>query len=154
MNKITIGPDLWNHNDPPGWLIRRMAKEGIRLKPGYSAFVHSHLGHRKYLHGKAMGARTGAPIEARINHGRWIADCPYCSGAELADPSNKKFFCLHCFMEENGNRPTVARFPPKPQRLEIERVLLLRPLVINRNWFPGETIGELKQENLENGLEV
>lgn len=154
MDKIVTGPDLWKDSKPRNWAIKRAARDGINLKPGYSGFVFSHLKHKKHIHTIATGARKGVPIAARINHGRWIMDCPYCSGAEMVDPDDKRFFCLHCFMEENLNKPRPVTFPPKPQRLAIERVLLLRPLKINRNWFPGETIAELKQENIDNGLEV
>ena len=39
---------------------------------------------------------TDAPVvNARVNHGRWIADCPFCTGSELIwleEPS--LFFCF------------------------------------------------------------
>ena len=151
---IKRGTDLWDDYRPQAWVIKRARKEGIDLKPGYSAFLWKYLKDKRHHHGKAMGARTGTPVEARINHSRWIADCPYCIHAEMVDPDNKKFFCLNCGMEHNGHRPLPVKFPPKAQRLEIERLLSIRPLEANRNWFPYETVQDIRQENIDYGLEV
>lgn len=48
-----------------------------------------------------MSAREGPNVYARIDHGRWIGDCPnpHCSGAELVDLDDLRFFCLYCFNE-------------------------------------------------------
>ena len=39
-------------------------------------------------------------IKAEINRGRWLANCPWCGGAEMVDPDNPKFLCLSCFNAE------------------------------------------------------
>ena len=102
----------------------------------------------------AKGPRTKVTIEAYINHSRWIADCPYCSGAEMVDPHDKKFYCFNCLMIDVGGRPIRVKFPPKPTREKIEAVLLKRPFEENRNWFIHESLQNLKDENIEYGLEV
>lgn len=43
-------------------------------------------------------------IEARYEHGRWIADCPHCNGAELVRPG-EKFLCgSHWALEADSRR--------------------------------------------------
>lgn len=145
---------LWNDYNPQPWVIKRARQAGIDLKPGYSAFLWKHLKEKRHHHGEAMGTRTGTPVEARIDHSRWIADCPFCIHAEIVDYDNKRFFCLNCGMEHNGHRPLPVKFPPKPQREKIERLLCLRPLENTRNWEPGQTAQEIRDKNSEYGLEV
>ena len=43
-------------------------------------------------------------VEAEINYGRLIVRCPYCQGAEMADPEDKRFFCLSCYNEKAGGK--------------------------------------------------
>lgn len=91
-----------------------------------------------------------APFEARVDHGRWIVDCPDCSGAEFALDSLPVFFCCSCRnVAVDGRRRPVAL---PSGRTEIEAALLVRPIE-NRNWRPGETIEHLLAENAEHGLE-
>jgi len=60
-----------------------------------------------------------SPVTARIDHGRWIADCE-CKGAEYVDPVEPIFFCLSCMNANHGGllRPVV--FPPYKIRKKIE----------------------------------
>jgi hypothetical protein len=90
------------------------------------------------------------PIEARINHGKWIADCPDCNGAEFVFLEELFFMCAGCLNAGVGNkwRPVVV----PTDRKSIEKVILARPLPQNRNWVPGETVAKLKAENVERGL--
>ena len=80
-------------------------------------------------------------VLARVNYGRWIADCPDCAGAELVEPG-KLFSCRSC-----GAEPRRVVFPD--ERGEIEELLLARPMAENRNWEPGETLADLRRENEE-----
>ena len=91
------------------------------------------------------------PIPARINHGRWIADCPYCTGAEMVDPNDPVFYCLNyeCTRPHNTS-PLPVQFPAG--RVGLENALLRRPEMKNRNWFPNETIADLLAENAANGI--
>ena len=99
-------------------------------------------------------------IEARVNHGRWLVDCPYDLGSELLDPSEPVFVCLSCgnlgFNEDTklqGDGLLLEiDFPVPGQMRQIEKLLSARPKEINRNWSPGETVGDLQRENEEHGI--
>lgn len=84
-------------------------------------------------------------VAARVNHGRWLADCPYCHGAELVRVG-EPFFCLSCGMKENGGHVMAVRFPDDAEAIEC--ALKSRPLE-NQNWEPSETIEMLLAENAE-----
>lgn len=70
---------------------------------------------------------TGTPVTARIWQGQWIADCE-CNGACFVDPDEPVFFCFTCGNRANGQKPRPVTFPPTLERLEIERLLLERPV--------------------------
>jgi len=50
-------------------------------------------------------------VTARIDAGRWVADCPYCAGSEVVSRTGKIFFCLSCGMAADGGRVRVVVFP-------------------------------------------
>lgn len=98
-----------------------------------------------------------APVLARINFGRWIADCE-CGGAEFIDPAAPVFFCWSCL---NAAHQGACRTVTVPQNFaEIEQTLLERPvdaggrplvgvdvggvtLKLGRDWNPHETLNDL-----------
>jgi hypothetical protein len=90
-------------------------------------------------------------INASINHGRWIAECPIagCGAAYIADSTDPLFICYQC-----GRGWYTVIFPP--QKTAIEQLLLRRPRVGNhpssRNWIPGETVAMLAAENARRGI--
>ena len=88
-------------------------------------------------------------VPARVCYGRWLADCPVCGGAIDVDPLEPVFLCLSCGWP---GRIAPVEFPP--ERAEIERLLLARPMTYNRNWFPGEPVEHLAEENRQFGHEV
>jgi hypothetical protein len=57
-------------------------------------------------------------VVARIDHGRWIADCE-CNGAEYVDPDEPIFYCLSCLNIEYGGALRPVRFPPLEIREKI-----------------------------------
>lgn len=69
----------------------------------------------------------GVPVLARIWQGQWIASCE-CNGASFVDPDEPVFFCFSCGNRANGNKPRRVIFPPEAERVEIERLLLERPV--------------------------
>lgn len=73
----------------------------------------------------------GEPVAARLNHGRWIADCPYCSGAELVSRKGHAFFCLSCGMKGNNGRPLPVAFPDNVAEIETK---LARVAEEYQNW--------------------
>jgi hypothetical protein len=85
---------------------------------------------------------------ARVYWGDWIADCPAgCGNAEFVLPG-KPFFCTP---EQGGCGISVHVDWPEDAPM-IEELLNRRPLKRNRNWFPGESVGELAIENLNHGI--
>lgn len=90
----------------------------------------------------------GELLEARIEHSRFIVDCPNCNGAEFMF-EDKLFLCSQC---KNSNVNGKARKVKLPkERGEIEAILVERPIK-NRHWSPGETSEDLIAENLEMGV--
>ena len=86
---------------------------------------------------------------AYVNHGRWIANCPFgCGGAELA--REEWFVCREC-LNAGGNGRIPLAWPAGDDVRAIEAALVVRP-VLNRNWNPDESIGCLLAENVEHGL--
>ncbi len=99
--------------------------------------------------GWAWAEGTQGQVIARVNHGRWVANCPFCAGAELVEPG-AVFFCLGADpdggMAKNGNHPMAVVFPVN--RAEIESALQARPIE-NQNWTPNEKVDDLVAENVE-----
>lgn len=99
------------------------------------------------------------PIFARVDHGRWIADCTLdyagqkCIGAECVTSDDKTFMCLSCGNDEVGGQLLAVRFPQKKKREDLEEVLNERPEA-NRNWSSGETVEKLEKENRRHKVKV
>lgn len=82
---------------------------------------------------------------ARVNYGRWMVDCRCGSGA-LADPAFPEARCFYC-----GAVIHPIRFPPMPDRVRLEQLLVVRPIE-HRHWRPNESIESLADDNAEHGL--
>ncbi|MDX3311595.1 hypothetical protein P1S61_21525 [Streptomyces sp. ME08-AFT2] len=93
---------------------------------------------------------------ARVNHGRWIADCPrpYCANAMRLQPGEAAF---HCGGE--GGCKLVAEVEWPADAVGIWAALEERPVPGTRNWYPdahaeavqlglphGQTATELRDE--------
>lgn len=105
----------------------------------------------RLLSGKAAPPRvwqSAGVALARINWGRWIADCPVCSGAMVVSRKDPWFWCPEC--GQSGWRQ--VEFPENAD--EIEEILVKRPDKRVRNWFPGETVAQLEAENSGHGIGV
>jgi hypothetical protein len=103
--------------------------------------------------------------EARVDHGRWIVDCPFapCGGAEYASRTDKRFWCCECGNAGTGEWVAVA-WPSELDVAAIEATLGLRPQLEARNWqsafrravlgYPtgAETVPQLLAENKVAGL--
>lgn len=46
-------------------------------------------------------------VQARLEGDRWLADCPFCAGAELVT-ADGIFFCFSCRMEHNDGHPMTV----------------------------------------------
>ncbi len=70
---------------------------------------------RKYVNDRL----AGNPVYARIDFGRWIADCE-CGGAEYVDPDEPIFFCLSCGNSATSGRARQVVFPEDRDKIEKE----------------------------------
>ena len=83
-------------------------------------------------------------ILARVNHGRWIADCQTCKAAQLADAVDSYMLCVEC----GSGEWWVVDFPD--DKALIEECLEHRMSILS--WEPGETVADLIEENRKHGL--
>ena len=97
---------------------------------------------------KADSLADGEPLMARIDHARFIVDCPNCGSAEFYFEDNL-FYCTVCGNSDVGGK--VKRVVTPGNRVAIEKALGKRPIK-NRNWNPGETVKDLESENLKHGV--
>jgi hypothetical protein len=88
-------------------------------------------------------------VAARVNEGRWIADCPFCGGAQFTSPDDRRFLCADCGNMAIGGKWMRVVWPAAPEAIEDE--LIIRPTE-NRHWLPHESVADLQRENAEHGL--
>jgi hypothetical protein len=133
-----------------------------RATPAYFArlFIRVEEGGLWYLHRRGIdppGVFEGAalsvaldvaPLLPRVEWGRWLVDCPFCPGAQLAGPTSAVFFCCDCANAEVGGSFVRVGWPPDEDLAAIEAALLARPNPQHRNWSFNETIGALLAENV------
>lgn len=86
-------------------------------------------------------------IEVFVNHGRWIAQCPDCLGAQVASRNDPRFMCNNCANAALLGLWRPVAWPKDPAK--IEALLEVRPHAHTRNWNPGETTRDLKADNIE-----
>jgi hypothetical protein len=90
----------------------------------------------------------GKPLDARIEHARFLVDCPNCNNAEFYF-EDKLFLCSLCGNSNIGGKVYKVKLPK--ERKEIETVLGKRAIV-NRHWKESETLKDLKTENTIMGV--
>lgn len=98
----------------------------------------------------------GPAVEAHINHGRWITDCPSddCTGAEIVSFINPVFFCCECRNAEWEHKPLPVLLPTSEIRAQVESYLVARPSPATRNWRSIETTKQLRDENRAHGIRL
>lgn len=115
-------------------------------------------------------------VTAYLNWGRWLIDCPTCKTALLA---REHTICLVCFphieakalrdvgggllrpvddvelieqAREQARKAGAVLEPVYPaERNAIEAILRVRPDRSNFNWLPGETLDDLRLQNIQHG---
>jgi hypothetical protein len=87
-------------------------------------------------------------IEAYVHRDAWVADCPSCSGAMIVDDTEPLFFCVDCHNADNDGKPYRVNFPNQD---EVEALMAMRANPQARNWYPGETVEDLIEEQIEHG---
>lgn len=92
-------------------------------------------------------------IEAYVNEGRWVVECPDCAGAQLACLTDPRFMCCECGNVVVDGRWRPVLLPAARTREAIGKILEPR-LTLNQHWRPGETVADLKRENREHDVAV
>jgi hypothetical protein len=89
---------------------------------------------------------AGPPVEAQVNHGRWVAECSAagCGGAEFVSLNEPLFFCCECRNVAVGHKLIQVTVPGNHDELE---QLLMGRSVGARNWRAPETPADLEREN-------
>lgn len=100
----------------------------------------------------AATAPASKKVTAYINHGRWVVECPDCRSAQAGSPADPRFFCIECRNGWVAGRWLKVEYPAGPRRADIEEALLRRPMSRNRNWYPHESVGDLRKQNVANGV--
>ena len=90
----------------------------------------------------------GGTVKARIEYARFIVDCPNCNSAEFAFEDNL-FLCSQCKNSDIQGKIRQVLMPK--DRIGIENILSKRAIV-NRHWYPSETMADLQKENLKMGV--
>jgi hypothetical protein len=92
----------------------------------------------------------GDAVSAWINQSSWVVNCPDCRESIIAEPG-LPFFCPSCLNKKNSGLARPILWPEN--RIDLERVLLMRIAPETRNWMPqnGETIETLVEENKQHG---
>lgn len=130
------------------WTYRKVVDDAIRKGPQFMLAWLQGTGVRK-LPDFPRFASLEHKVFARINHGRWLWDCPRaCGGAQCCTPNDPRGFCVECFNGGDGYYPVV--FPD--ELAAIETLLSRRPRDDQRHWAPGETVDQLQLENATLGL--
>lgn len=120
---------------------------GRNLRKAASPLLYSVMLHKPPNLEALRIARSGSVIgkvDARVNHGRWIVDCPDrdCTAAVMASIEDPRFVCPVC-----AYGIFTVTFPNNADA--VEKVLLERPVPATQNWLPGESVGDLRKENKE-----
>lgn len=83
----------------------------------------------------------------RVNWGKWIWDCPeaFCNNAEGLIPGQSEVTCSNCGRVASLDWPSGL--------FAIEEQLARRPVPQTRNWYPGESVDDLRRENAAHGVD-
>ena len=131
---------ILHHEDTQGmalddWLYVAVKRRG----PGLRATTDTHPTQR---------------VEAYVNYGQWVAECPSGDGGAIVASRTKPFMCPECWNAPWGGQWLEVVYPAN--KAALEAVLLARPKVRNefrtRNWVPSETADDLRAENTARGL--
>lgn len=85
---------------------------------------------------KVEFSTNNKPVKARLDFGRWIADCE-CGGAEAVDYADPVFYCASCGNVRSGGKLRPVIFPSDYKAIELE--IMARPLKYRGN---GDTINQ------------
>lgn len=97
-------------------------------------------------------AVEGDPLVVRVDHGRWLVECPVCGEAQYAGRHDRRFLCITCYRSGEWRAWRAVEWPTDDEIDVAERLLRARA-VRARNWRPDrEPIEHLARENAVRGL--
>jgi hypothetical protein len=107
---------------------------------------------RVIMDGKSLSFDpAGPPVNAIVNHGRWLAVCE-CGGAELVSPNDPIFFCFSCCNSAHDYHVRPVQFPKGPDK--IEKALMKRADPKHRNWESSESLADLEAQTVAHEKKV
>lgn len=83
-----------------------------------------------------------APVEAYVNHGRWVADCRWCGTGMFTRPDWAVAYCAECGAKYDRGK---VKFPPTHE--EIAKLLCRRVRRDQQNWKATQSVEDLCAEN-------
>jgi hypothetical protein len=143
VRDLLIEP-VWDQRQQSGFSVRTDAEE-------VEAFWHEHMQMMEQARGVPFNERPEAtefresskPLVAHINHGRWVAVCPFCNGGIAVWRDNPKAACLDC-----GTIYTNIEWPNPAELKQVLRAAAELPEVHMRNWHPGRETAEEAVEKM------
>lgn len=87
-----------------------------------------------------------AVAAVRVEHGRWLADCPWCKAAVFAPLTDPRFFCPECMNTPVAGEFVRLQMPDEQTREQIVELLVKVPDESCRNWLSHETVAELARQ--------
>jgi hypothetical protein len=97
-------------------MARDMQELAAELGRRDAAEMQAHVARRRRWQ---MAAGVRGTVAARLDGDRWLADCPFCAGAELVTGNQRgqgmvtdvPFFCMSCGMTANDRHPMAVVYP-------------------------------------------
>lgn len=96
----------------------------------------------------------GPAVQAWVNQGRWLVECPWCRSAQLAALTDPRMLCTtsECMCAPVDGAMLPVQLPELPELLRIEAALLLRPDPATRGWRAGESVADLLTQARAKGV--
>lgn len=92
-------------------------------------------------------------VPAIVNHGRWIVECPFCTGAQFASRTDPRFLCITCRNALVAGAWVRVVWPSPEDQERIEQLLGARADARHMNWRAEESTEDLARENAAHGVE-
>lgn len=124
----------------------RMLRSLMPFHRGAWTLAHYRDAHTRRMHVVHLKPFTVAgDARMRVNHGRWLTDCPHCGSGIMTGRGWEEARCFEC------GACTRVVWPAEIDG--IEALLRMRPIP-NRNWEPGERLRVLFADNVRRGFDV
>lgn len=78
------------------------------------------------------GTEPDAVLIARVDAGRWVAQCPLCLSAQVVSPTDPRFWCVDC----QPAAWTRLRFPDDVAA--VEQLAVAEPVKARRFWWADD----------------